>query len=63
MGLVDIIKNFIVIIIDCAKILLSVEIDITDSIRVTYGEIMFLGIAIILLIYLIICAIVPKKEG
>jgi len=63
MGLVDIIKNFIVIFIDCAKILLSVEIDITDSIRVTYGEIMFLGIAIILLIYFIICAIVPKKEG
>lgn len=63
MGIVEIIKNFIVIIIDCAKILFSVKIDINESISISYGELCFLGIAIILLIYLVICAISPKKEG
>lgn len=63
MGVVEIIKNFIVIIIDCVKILFSVKIDINESISISYGELFFLGIAIILLIYLVIYAISPKKEG
>lgn len=61
--MIEIIKGFITIFIDCARVLFSVEIDLTEQLKITFGELLFIFLAIILLVYFIIWALFHKKEG
>lgn len=61
--MIEIIKHFITLFIDCAKILFGVEIELTEQLKITFGELLFIFLAVILLVYFIIWALFHKKEG
>lgn len=59
--MVEIIKEYILLLFNVIKGILSWEVDFTDTIRISIGELGFVFITLLIMIFLVIDAI-NKKE-